>query len=1253
VKRSAVRSLTLLPLPDTVKRGRSAAGDTGQSSDEHGMSADLELLLSDHQTDRRQATQRLQQIGFADLQTARGRFASLCSSAAERRELVGCLPALLYALETSASPDGSLLNFERFIQSVPDRLTLFDFLGRHPRAVEILLRLFVGSQFLSEILIRQPRYLERLTRHQQLAAVKHRAALADEARHAARQGTSLAQRLDEVRRVQKWELLRLGACDQFGLMDLKTVTLQLSLLADAVTQVCLELLAAEGGIEVGDFAVLAMGKLGGEELNYSSDIDLVFIAGDEAERYWPLGQRLIRALTESTRQGFLYRVDMRLRPWGRSGPLVCTADSYLDYLQRHGQLWEKQALLKARCIAGNAPLAEQLLDRMVPILFDVTEEEVRQNVLEMKHAIEAKLTAAGREWGQVKTGQGGIRDVEFLVQGLQLIHGRALPAVRSINTLDSLVRLADHGILQAEEYRCLRTGYAFLRMIEHALQLMHNEQMHALPRNPRELAYLARRLDFEHVDEFVRHYDQHCREIRRIFDRHFCGSSGTGQEVPPAAADVADSRSRSHFGTAADTYEQVFDDPQRQQHLRLLERLSDDTPACVEAQPLDADRCELTVVGFDQIGDLSAICGLLLVFGYNIESGVVFTGTAALLEGPPRRPQETRRRKFVDVFTIRPVAREVTPAAWKRYESDLVELLRKLAEGRPAQVHGELAKRVASALRSSATREPSLLPVEIAIDNATSSEHTILDITATDSVGFLYELANALNLSGVSVVRMQIRSIGDRVVDTLHVTDRAGNKLVDEQKLLELRAAIVLIKHFTHLLPSSPNPESALLHFRELLQQLFSTPNWLSELAVLQDSHVLSTLSRLLGVSDFLWHDYLKLQHANLFPVIADQQALQMPRSKRSLEQELRSELAGCGDRRQRRKSLNDFKDRQMLRVDVRHILGLQRAFGLFARELTDVSEVIVEAARTICFDELTDRYGVPLSTDGVPSRLAVCALGKCGGRELGFASDIELMFVYDADGQTDGDEVVSCLEFYTALVECFRKSIDARRKGIFEVDLRLRPYGQAGPLAVSLQAFEKYFGPDGAAWPYERQALVKLRPIAGDLSFGEEVVAVRDCLLYTGKPFEVTAIRAMREKQLHQLVTAGTFNAKLSPGALVDCEYLVQALQITHGADHPAVRVPNTRDALKALESAGVLSRNDRITLRDAYRFFRRVIDALRMVRGDARDLTVPPTESEEFQFLARRLGYENGIRQLQQDLETHTARVRELSSRLIETGV
>ena len=116
---------------------------------------------------------------------------------------------------------------------------------------------------------------------------------------------------------------------------------------------------------------------------------------------------------------------------------------------------------------------------------------------------------------------------------------------------------------------------------------------------------------------------------------------------------------------------------------------------------------------------------------------------------------------------------------------------------------------------------------------------------------------------------------------------------------------------------------------------------------------------------------------------------------------------------------------------------------------------------------------------------MSVCALGKCGGRELGFASDIELMFIYSGNGKTSGPQVITSTEFYEKLVQDFVRAIRARREGIFEIDLQLRPYGKAGSLSVSLDAFRRYFAPDGPAWAYERQALVKLRPIAGDPGTG------------------------------------------------------------------------------------------------------------------------------------------------------------------------
>jgi len=278
-----------------------------------------------------------------------------------------------------------------------------------------------------------------------------------------------------------------------------------------------------------------------------------------------------------------------------------------------------------------------------------------------------------------------------------------------------------------------------------------------------------------------------------------------------------------------------------------------------------------------------------------------------------------------------------------------------------------------------------------------------------------------------------------------------------------------------------------------------------------------------------------------------------------------------------------------------------------------------------------------------------VCALGKLGGQELGFASDIELMFVYEGDGSTTGPRRISNAEYFARLVEQMLRVLSSPREGIFEIDLRLRPYGRAGSLAVSRTSFAEYFSPDGPAWPFERQALVKLRPIAGDLAFGDDLVRLRDHIVFAGRPFDVAAFRAMRDRQVRQLASPSHFNAKLSPGGLVDVEYLVQGLQITHGHRDASVRATNSLGALSALEALGVVSADEYIRMCDAYVFLRRLIDALRVVRGNARDLTVPDSDTEEFAFLARRLGFAHDSTALHDDLTRHTQQVRELGRLIV----
>lgn len=1226
------------------------------------------------------AKDRLTGIGFRDVDGAAARLKSLSGTP----NATECLSRFLRSVSEMAEADELLVDFERFVLRSDDPAELYQFMLDNPRALEMLVKLFAGSRYLTETLLRNPKALRTLIQHRLLADLKSREEFVSEALEAAKPKSSLTEKLDALRAYQRSELLRIGACDAFGLVDFRGATVQLSLLADAMIEACLRLLAADLGIDPTGFSVLALGKLGGEELNYSSDIDLIFLChpvnvGNSASGKGTLGessttgnapaasrpgagdltglvtlaQRLIKALQDSTGEGFLYRVDMRLRPWGRAGELVVQVPAYLEYLRSQAEIWEKQALLKGRVVAGNFAMGKSLLREAASLIFGQTADEVRTSIRSAKNQIEAELRRRGKSFGEVKSGSGSIRDIEFVVQLLQLIHGQRVPQIRSANTLDALVRLSDFDLIHADEYRCLTDGYLFLRTIEHALQLLHNRQEHSLPNDPMEMNSLARRLDFRDGEHLLVHYRQHCHAIRHIFDK-YVNEAVTGSSVDSESVDVASgpATGEQELTTTANltsesetTYESVFTSDERRQHLEILKTLNATRPVRVLAQSVGDGAWRVRVLGLDQPGGLSLICGLLFAYGFDIVEGFVSTGEHSRDSSGRKVPN----REFVDVFTVRSTVEAVMQEVWNCYEADLTELILLSQSGRSHEAHGRLASRVAEALEGSPDLATKPTPLEVTFDNESHEKFTVLHIRGEDTIGFLYELTNALALSGVAIERVVISSSANTAADVLYVADaHRHGKILDQRRLQELQAAVVLIKHFTHLLPGSPNPETALLHFRSFLTELFQQPDWTEQLSSLERPEVLTALAKVLGVSDFLWEDFLRLQYANLFPVLSDIEGIEEAKSKTLLWRDLAVELAADLDSSERLQRLNAFKDREVFRIDLRHILGRCGDFDQFGEELTDVAEVVVTTSLQLAEREFHERYGVPRRPDGERASLVVCALGKCGGREMGFASDIELMFVYDEEGNTDGKRSISNASFYQRLVESCVHSIVAREEGIFRIDLRLRPYGRSGPLAVSLDAFRRYFDPNGAAWPYERQALIKLRPIVGDPALFEKLLSLRDRFLYEGPPFDFASMRAMRERQVRQLVASGEFNAKLSPGGLVDIEYLVQAMQITHGARHLSLRVTNTRVAMDEMRRVGVLSDSDHRALRDAYGFFRQLIDALRMVRGDARDLTVPAEPGDDLHFLARRAGYGSSPQRLQRDIAAHVEAVNDLVRRL-----
>lgn len=291
---------------------------------------------------------------------------------------------LLRVLREAPLRDIVLGVVEQFIRNASEQFNPYEMFEQTPRALDVLARVACGSPFLTQTLLADPACLTSLTTGGRTAEMKSRDQFVSEAEAAISVGATRRQNLTELRRFQRREMLRIGMCDAFGLLDLRFVTLQLSLLADAMVQVCLNLAARECGENPDSLAVVGLGKHGGEELNYSSDIDLILIARSDSSGIQRLARLTIDGLSDNLPPGFLYRVDLRLRPWGDAGPLVTTSESYSHYLRSDAALWEKQALLKARTVAGNAIIGRNFLETIRPLLLLETPEYVRTSIQLMK-----------------------------------------------------------------------------------------------------------------------------------------------------------------------------------------------------------------------------------------------------------------------------------------------------------------------------------------------------------------------------------------------------------------------------------------------------------------------------------------------------------------------------------------------------------------------------------------------------------------------------------------------------------------------------------------------------------------------------------------------------------------------------------------------------------------------------------------------------------------------------------------------------
>lgn len=680
------------------------------------------------------------------------------------------------------------------------------------------------------------------------------------------------------------------------------------------------------------------------------------------------------------------------------------------------------------------------------------------------------------------------------------------------------------------------------------------------------------------------------------------------------------------------------------------------------------DRCTITIVAYDYFSEFATICGLLSAFGLDIEEGQIYTfaDSPALTaarpsssSGPRVRPKGRpglRRKKIVDVFRVRPVrGASFGPEERRRLMTELTEMIALLDADRFDEARQAVNRQLVEYLGQRRSSFSGLLhTVQITFDNSQSPTDTMMDIQSDDTPAFLYAFANALAMRNIYIAKAQFSIEGGKLRDRFYVRNRHGQKLTDPVDQQHLRLTAVLIKQFTHALTWAPDPAKALEAFDQFLDLTVEDTKGKAQqqaLAFLSDKRTFPILARLLGTSDFLWEDFLRRQHGNLLPLLQDYRDAPLIKPQAALRKELDRVMAKAKTEEASKETLNRFKDRELFRIDMKHMADAA-SLADFSEALTELAEVIVERSLRDCQAKLEKQYGAPRLANKKPCPLAILGMGKFGGRELGYASDIEVLFVYGGVGRTSGKQGIENSEYFERLAQELLQRIEAKQEGIFHLDIRLRPHGGKGSLTNPLEEIVSYYSPTGFAAPFERQAMIKLRSVAGDAALGKQVEAHRDHYVYSGEPWDLTIALDLRRQQLKQLVEPGTVNVKHSVGGLVDIEYAVQYLQVMHGHQHSALRTPNTMQALSALIECGIVMRQDGEHLKKAYLFIRNLIDGLRMVRGNAKDLVLPPADSEEFIFLARRVGYttddwQAGARHLQADIEEHMGRTKEFFER------
>ncbi len=523
-------------------------------------------MLLATERDSKQIETILSAYHLHDIEQADRNLQAMAGEPHHRRQLAEILPILLDSISRTADPDQALNHWERLFGEVT-RSSFLDYLRSSPRMLDLLCTIFGNSDALAFTVIRDPMLVYWLSEESVLSKPPARKELETALHKSLAHLTVKEMKLEALRRFRRREMLRIGVRDLLRLSPVPETTALLSDLASLLIHAAYEIVDADlrqqygvpmhktkqgRWVETG-FAVMGMGKLGGHELNYSSDVDLIYVyashdgetkaprgrqkekpgaVGISNEEYFEiLSRELTKALVEQTREGYVFRVDLRLRAEGSVGQLARSLDDYKKYYSTRGVVWERLALLKAWPVAGSMEVGLAFLKMVKPFIFGPPKDTIDlsgalaivQDVRGVKEMIDTKMADRGHERRNVKLGTGGIREIEFLVQTVQVIAGKKVTGLLDRSTLGALNRFVRYKLISPQERDDLAAAYVFLRDVEHKLQMVQDFQTHALPDTAEELERCAIRGGYDTDDrangvaQFNADHTRHTGLVNRFF----------------------------------------------------------------------------------------------------------------------------------------------------------------------------------------------------------------------------------------------------------------------------------------------------------------------------------------------------------------------------------------------------------------------------------------------------------------------------------------------------------------------------------------------------------------------------------------------------------------------------------------------------------------------------------------------------------------------------------------------------------------